>query len=244
MSKLPFLFFSFFLFSFSLFSLFFSPSSTYPFGLIHPRREVPIPAPTAGGASAWRLPRRRRSAPPRPPPPTPPPLPASAPAPLLRLACTSASASAGASTRVHLDGGDLPRLCQRHRPADACSPPPPRLHLGRCLLPRSAPPPRVRRCLLRLCPFAASSLLPPAVAAPAATGTTRGQRWEKGGGARWSHEIVAPPPLRKPRGAPGAAPPLEPLQNQPFERAPPGAAAGAGALPNRAKLIHTVPVPP
>jgi hypothetical protein len=49
---------------------------------------------------------------------------------------------------------------------------------------------------------------------------------------------VAPPPLRKPRGAPGAAraaPHLEPLQNLPFGRAPPGAARGAraGALPNR-----------
>jgi hypothetical protein len=34
--------------------------------------------------------------------------------------------------------------------------------------------------------------------------------------------FVAPPPLRKPRGAPGAAPPLEPLQNQPFgKRSPP-----------------------
>jgi hypothetical protein len=239
MSKLPFLFF--FLFPFFLFLYF--PSSFPPPLLINSalsirdarsRSQLPPPVapppgvcldggdpPRPGRLHRHHHPCRRRrmlhsSASPAPrqaPPPGPPP------------ASTS-------TTEI------CPASADDTAPADACSPPPPRLHLGRCLLPRSAPPPRVRRCLL--CPFAASSLLPPAVAA--AMGTTRGQRWEKGGGAGWSHEIVAPPPLRKSRGAPGAAPPLESLQNQPFGRAPPGAARGAGAeagaLPNGAYIYN------
>jgi hypothetical protein len=82
-----------------------------------------------------------------------------------------------------------------------------------------------------------SLLLPTATAA----GATRGHALEKGGGAGWSHENVAPPPLWKPRGAPLPAPHPEPVRFPPFGRAPGGAARGAahGALSNRALIWHS-----
>jgi hypothetical protein len=67
-------------------------------------------------------------------------------------------------------------------------------------------------------------------------GARKGAKVGKGGGAGWSHENVALPPLQKPLGAPAPAPHLEPVPFAPFGRAPPGAARGAEAeaLPNRA----------
>jgi hypothetical protein len=150
-------------------------------------------------------------------------------------------------TRLRLRRGLLPpsastaeirsalRLRRRHRPrrrllpssvcasAGASCPGPPRPASVRASAPRPPPPPPPPSCRRSL----RQPRTPP-----------EGQRWEKEGGAGWSHEIVAPPPLRKPRGAPGVAPHLEPLQNQPFGRAPPGAARGAGAeaLPNRPQV--------
>jgi hypothetical protein len=57
---------------------------------------------------------------------------------------------------------------------------------------------------------------------------------EKGGGAGWSHENVAPSPLRKPLGASAPAPHPESVPFSTFGRALAGAARGVGALPDRA----------
>jgi hypothetical protein len=73
--------------------------------------------------------------------------------------------------------------------------------------------------LLRLCP---TPPIPPPNSTPPSCrrmllprAPPEGTRWKKvggRGGAGWSHENVAPSPLRKPRGAPAPVPHPEPVQ--------------------------------
>jgi hypothetical protein len=69
-----------------------------------------------------------------------------------------------------------------------------------------------------------------------------GTGMEKLHGAGRSHGFGASPLQCKPRGAPTAAPDLEPVPKPPFGKAPARAARGAarGALPNRARERHGV----